>query len=302
MSQINSLPDGNAYKVPGQYIYEGIVMGQYTPRHHLDNVKAMEIVPDDVIVSAYPKSGTTMLCEIVWLILHDANVAEANKCQARERIPFIEYVFSDNDDGLVNARNTPRPRLLKTHLQRRLLPLAVKPMNIKQISILRNPKDVLVSNYYFYKSTVTFGRFTGDWDEFFEMFMADNIYWGNVLDHVLEWWESRQLPNVMVLFYEDILRKPSTEIGKVSKFLGKELSAKDIDNIALATSFKTMKSNPMTNAESCPDEVDCTISPFMRKGTVGDWKNHFSVDQSRRMDEIIKRKLGGVEINYQYEL
>lgn len=35
---------------------------------------------------------------------------------------------------------------------------------------------------------------------------------------------------------------------------------------------------------------------FIRKGIVGDWRNHFSEEQSRRLDEKFAKKTQGTEI------
>ena len=50
--------------------------------------------------------------------------------------------------------------------------------------------------------------------------------------------------------------------------------------------FEQMKQNPATNAASMP-KVPAT-GEFMRKGQVGDWQNHLSDEQSRRMDRWIE--------------
>ena len=70
----------------------------------------------------------------------------------------------------------------------------------------------------------------------------------------------------LVLFFQDL----RGNVEKISKFLGKDLSAEKLDAITDHCTFANMKKNPMTNPDnlSVPtrsDPADATPS-FMRKG------------------------------------
>ncbi|NXC51381.1 ST1B1 Sulfotransferase, partial [Penelope pileata] len=70
---------------------------------------------------------------------------------------------------------------------------------------------------------------------------------------------------------------------KVAQFLGWELTEAELEAIACHTSFEAMRDNPSTNYSVVPSHLmDHSISPFMRKGITGDWKNHFTLAQSER--------------------
>lgn len=47
----------------------------------------------------------------------------------------------------------PSPRVLNTHFPPHLLPVAIPERKPKVIFVYRNPKDVAISSFYFYKQT-----------------------------------------------------------------------------------------------------------------------------------------------------
>lgn len=55
-----------------------------------DKVKDLTIYCDDVWVCSFPRSGTTLLQEMVWLILHDFNYEKSKAQILDERFPEIE--------------------------------------------------------------------------------------------------------------------------------------------------------------------------------------------------------------------
>lgn len=57
----------------------------------------------------------------------------------------------------------------------------------KYIYIARNPKDVVVSMYHHTLAWKEY-EFTGQFDEFFEYFIAGQVQWGTWYDHVTDWW------------------------------------------------------------------------------------------------------------------
>jgi hypothetical protein len=76
------------------------------------------------------------------------------------------------------------------------------------------------------------------------------------------------------------------------KFLGKNLSDKEIDSIVIWCLFDNMKQNTMVNYDWYKDiGLFRKEGSFFRKGKIGDWLNHYSRRESIEFDETINKNL-----------
>ncbi|XP_020835165.1 sulfotransferase 1C4 isoform X2 [Phascolarctos cinereus] len=200
--------------------------------------------------------------------------------------------------GLAQANAMPSPRTLKTHLPIQLLPPSFLEKGCKIIYMARNAKDNLVSYYHFQKMNAALPD-PGTWEEYFEDFLEGKVCWGSWHDHVKGWWDAKDKYPILYLFYEDMKKSPKCEIRKIMEFMGKNLDEDALDKIIYHTSFDIMKKNPMANYTSVPGEImDHSVSPFMRKGSVGDWKSYFTVAQNERFDKDYKKKMMGTTLTF----
>ena len=132
-----------------------------------------------------------------------------------------------------------------------------------------------------------FGNFSGTWDEFFKLYEEKHLVQGDPIDHTLGWWKYHNDDNVMFSSYEEMKCDIRAVIRKVAAFLKKDLSDETVETIVAHTSFDQMKVNPMTN-KSTSNMISAEVSPFMRKGQVGDWRNYFSQQQNEAVDKRVK--------------
>ncbi|KAJ7406953.1 Sulfotransferase 1C1 [Willisornis vidua] len=204
--------------------------------------------------------------------------------------------------GVELANAMPSPRTIKTHLPVQLLPPSFWEQNCKIIYVARNAKDNLVSYYHFHRMNKALPE-PGTWEEFVEKFMTGKVLWGSWYDHVKGWWKAKDNHRILYLFYEDMKENPKQEIQKIAKFLEKDLSQEVLDKIVHNTSFEVMKENPMANyTKDFQGIMDHSVSPFMRKGTVADWKNHFTVAQNEKFDEDYKKKMSDTSLVFRTEI
>ena len=243
-----------------------------------------------------------MIQEIVWLIQNGADYTRANGKPNVLLVPFIEFSLYE---AFAVFAELPHPRAMKTHVPYRYLPKSARELKSKIVYIIRNPKDVMISYYHFCRMNSQLGNFKGTWNDFFQYFIDQGkiLPYGNPYDHALGYWQHRDDDNLLIVFYEDIIANPKQVVQKVADFLGHNLSEECVDQIVQATRFEVMKENPMTNMNFGPtDGLDHSISPFMRKGKVGDWKNYFTDDQNRIMDEMYEERAKDSGLKYIYEL
>lgn len=143
----------------------------------------------------------------------------------------------------------------------------------------------------------------GSFEEFVEKFMDGQVPYGSWYKHAKSWWEKRKNPHVLFLFYEDMKEDIRKEVIKVIQFLGRKPSEELVDKIIQHTSFQEMKNNPSTNYTTLPEEImNQKVSPFMRKGIAGDWKNHFTVALNEKFDIHYEQQMKGSTLKLRTEI
>ncbi|XP_078541082.1 sulfotransferase 1B1-like isoform X2 [Lissotriton helveticus] len=195
----------------------------------------------------------------------------------------------------------PSPRLLRTHLPITHLPKSFWENKCKIVYVARNAKDVAVSSYHYSLANILPPE-PGTFAQYLEDFIAGNVSFGSWYEHVNGWWLKRNELRVLYLFYEDMKEDLQREIQKLLTFLEKDIDEEVLKKIVHHASFEVMKDNPMTNYKAAViDLMDHTVSPFMRKGISGDWKNHFTVAQNERFDEDYAEKMEGSSLSFDME-
>ncbi|XP_072041098.1 sulfotransferase 1C3-like [Amphiura filiformis] len=213
------------------------------------------------------------------------------------------------------------PRTIKSHLSGHLLPPDVFKKKARIVYVARNPKDMCVSYYYFHIMVPNLPT-PKSRNEFFEDFFAGKITYGPWWEHYLFYWNLRHESNVLFVKFEEMKKDLKSVVEDVAKFLIYTLFDDVINGIVDHCSFASMQKNPMTN----PDTILKTVrmpqdqrkkdldskdgvtveepkqekSPFMRKGKVGDWRNHFTVAQNEAFDVFMQEKLAGSGLVFEY--
>nr|XP_042119391.1 sulfotransferase 2A1-like isoform X2 [Peromyscus maniculatus bairdii] len=215
---------------------------------------------EDTVIVSYPMSGNNWLIEIVCLIQNKGNPKWIQSVLIWERSSWIE-----TKKGLPILINTEGPRLMSSHLPLHLFPKSFFRSKAKVIYVIRNPRDVLVSAYFFLHNTKIIDN-PESLGTYIEWFLKGNVPYGSWFEHTRNWLSMRENDNFLLLSYEDMKKNTRGTIEKICDFLGKKLEPDELDLVLKYSSFQAMKENKMSNFSLVSEDVVNNGLVLMRKG------------------------------------
>ncbi|XP_019640404.1 PREDICTED: sulfotransferase 1C4-like [Branchiostoma belcheri] len=270
------------YKERGISFPDGLV-----PRSNLELMKTFDIREEDIIFLTYPKAGTFWIHQVIKQILASEGVQDEKYLTD---VPNLLEFTVPGIGALVELLKTaPSPRVMGTHVPVEFLPPGLLGSKAKIVVMMRNPKDTAVSTFHFYQK-MSYMKTPESWDSFVEEFLAGDCAWGPFYDHVLGFWKLKDHHNILFLKYEDMKKDLPAEVRKLSSFLGRPLTEEAVQAVVSATQFDSMKKT-----------LGQQSAPWARKGVIGDWKNHFSDEQSRAFDDQYRDRLSNTGLEFEFE-
>ena len=229
------------------------------------------VFPDDTFLVSYPRSGNTWTRFLIAnFIYEDDPVTFAN---IEDRIP---------DPVAVSRRRLAklrRPRIVKSHEY-------FHPLYRKVIYIVRDPRDVAVSNYYFQLKK----RFIPNgfpMDQYVSRFVIGGIdmyaSWG---ENVSSWLATRgRRGDFLLLKYEEMTEQPERELSKVASFLGMEATPERLTRAVELSSADRMREleRAEANVWAATKKTRKDI-PFVRGAMVGGWSSALSEEQVSQIE------------------
>ncbi|XP_047064778.1 cytosolic sulfotransferase 5-like [Lolium rigidum] len=276
--------------------------------------------PTDVLLTSFPKSGTTWLKALAFSALNRAAHPPSSaghhplyRSSPHDLVSFLEVspelIATDyaGEDELYGE--LPSPRLLASHL-----PYSLLPNGIKIVYVCRDPKDTLVSLWHFHeKTTAVLLGVPGvagaspptmpTFEEAFELFCEGRCISGPHWRHALEFWEaSRRRPDqVLFLRYEDMLLDPAGNLRTLAAFMGcpfspEEEAAGVVHHVVELCSLAKLKGLEVNRSGSTLLGLKNEV--FFRKGTVGDWSSCMTPAMAARLDGVVKEALKGSTLTF----
>lgn len=258
----------------------------------------------DVVVATYAKNGTTWMEQIVLHLIHRGpekptihevgvwvDRKERRESKGGEPLPLEAMVEK------LNAQT--HRRQLKTHLPLDHLPYFPE---VRYVVVGRPNRDVWLSWHNHYRNWLQREELPEDprdfWADWIEGRVAPQSDWDGeatgVHPHFLYyqgWWAYRHLENILFVHFDDLLQDLRGEIGRVAVFLGIEVTDREVEAIANATTFGTMKANA---DRLLPGANRADV--FLNEGTNGRWQGLLNEADLELYREAIRRALNnGVE-------
>ncbi|MBP0028019.1 sulfotransferase domain-containing protein [Roseofilum sp. Guam] len=264
------------------------------PPENFDSALNYKAQKGDTFIVTYPKCGTTWVQNILWMLSHQGQPFPVGK-QINREVPHLEEFGADF------VKNSPQPRFIKTHFPYDLTP---HHPEAKYIYIARNPFDCVVSFYYHTQGFIKHYNFAeGTFDSFFECFMKGEVDWGDYFAHLLSWVDRKDEENLLFLTYESIQEDTRLAVIKMADFISPDYrkiveQEQTLEAIIYHASFSQMSKDQSRWSSERPD----TLTPFIRKGKIGDWKRHFSADQQNRLMKKFREKTAGTAALSLWEL
>jgi len=279
--------------------------------HHMDSSRwdYFEARDDDIVIATSYKAGTTWTQAIVaHLLFPDGSLPGA----IGDLSPWLDFRAFPLELALNALKAQEHRRFIKTHLP---LDGIEYDARLKYIYVARDARDVFMSlwNHYthhtpeamrnfnetpgregdefpdppddiheFWRSWITRGWF--DWE-------SDGWpYWSH-LYNVQSWWDHRELPNIQLIHFADMVADTEREARRIAEFLEIEVPDAAWPAIVKAVSFGEMKKHGDQYAPGGGEHWKGGADTFLHRGKNGRWKQILSDEELALYDAACDRSL-----------
>ena len=241
---------------------------------------------NDVFISTHFRAGSYLIKKfLVEIVRSTITLASGNPLSTgdigQQAIPWPEVKLSQESPANWQqfiASTTNSPRFWYLHCGIEDLPFRQIHSNTKFVVSIRDPRAVVVSQYFFFlhhplleiDPNLTLERFT-------QIFVENDIYFGNYFEHVRNWLKpSNQLNSsqVCIVRYEDLVVHKLASLKKLHDFTlpNTEIDSTKLQSIVDSTDFEAMKRSISSNPGSFPFNPKM----YFRSGTIDNWRKHLS--------------------------
>ncbi|MCG8415898.1 MAG: sulfotransferase domain-containing protein [Pseudomonadales bacterium] len=269
-----------------------------------------QVRDDDIVITTSYKAGTTWMQGICAALVFQAPRPPVPQ---DELTPWLDANFGPIEEVLGLLESLQSRRYIKTHL-----PLdGIRFFDeIKYIFVGRDGKDVWMSmwNHWHNMNPEVIDEMNNNPDRegpplvhavddigpaFDEWLTRSAFPWENNgypfwshLHHAKTWWDFRQLPNILFVHYDDLLKDTDAEMRRISAYLDIPVNEEIWPSLLEAVSFTSMKKDAATMGPGATQGVWKDSSNFFHKGTNKRWQGVLGEEQIKAYDDLALRELG----------
>ena len=272
--------------------------------HHMDSTVWDDVRyrDDDIVIATYAKSGTTWVQQIVGQLIFNG----AEGVPVAELSPWVDLRIPPKHVKLPALEEQRHRRFLKTHLP---VDALVFSPDAKYIYVARDGRDVVFSlyNHHAMANENWYGalndtpglvgariepppasicQYFNDWLE------GDCYPFWSFWDNVASWWDIRNLPNVMLVHFNELKRDLSGQIRRIASFLDIEIDGQHWPAIFEHCGFDYMKAHAAHVVPLGGSLWNGGAKTFMHKGTNARWRDVLSPEEIARYEQVALEKLG----------
>lgn len=286
--------------------WQGKVYPPFIDRRATEHLsRSWDTQANDVLIATHQKVGTHLAKKyLVELVRNGADLPERNPMAGGDighaAVPWPEVYLSQESEAAWQAflaATSDRPRLWYIHCAFEDLPCRSIHPATRFVAVIRDPRAVVVSQYFFWMRHPLLGLDPDlDLERFSELFAAGDLYFGDYFRHVLGWIAPRgdvQADQVCVLRYEDMVERKAETVDRLQAFLfpGVALTEAQRQGIAASTEFNAMKREITAN----PGSFHLNPAVYFRSGTTDDWSQHLSPTAEARIAAACRERWAGHE-------
>ena len=223
-------------------------------------IARLMVFPDDTFLVSYPKSGNTWTRFLIGNLLH--------RQQPADYIRINEIIPDPEISTRRELSRAARPRIIKSHQY-------FDPRYRRVIYIVRDPRDVVVSQYHFHrKRRVIEDSFP--LEKFASRFVAgETCSYGSWGENVSSWLVTRYGdPGFLLLRYEDMVADTCGELGKIARFLDFTATPQNLADAVERSSPDRMRTLEQSQAHLFSSTRNTRQDiPFVRAAKAGGWRS-----------------------------
>lgn len=272
--------------------------------HHMDSTvwNNFAFRDDDIIIATYGKSGTTWVQQIVAQLVFGGKDGVA----VAELSPWVDLRFPPKHVKLPALEQQTHRRFLKTHLP---VDALVFSANAKYLYVARDGRDVVWSLYNHHARAnekwyealndtpglvgprigpppTSIREYFNDWLE------GDGYPFWSFWDNVSSWWDVRDLPNVMLVHFNELKRDLPAQIRRIAAFLDLVIDETRWSAILEHSGFDYMKAHAADVAPLAGGLWEGGAETFINRGTNARWHDVLSPEENARYERLAREKLG----------